>query len=50
MIAQNLIEAFQAHTRRVFRLVVTNLRSAPDALNKKGLLWFSLSLIHVTAL
>jgi hypothetical protein len=42
MVTQDLIETLQAHTFRFFFLVVANLRSAPDTLDQKGALAFSL--------
>ena len=41
VIAQNLIEALQAHTFCFFLFVVTNLLVAPDALDHEGRLVFS---------
>ena len=35
MVAQDLIEALQADARRLFFLVVANLRSAPDTLDQE---------------
>jgi len=46
VIAQDLVEALQAHTGRVFPFVVANLRPAPDTfdqVNIRSLFWF---LIH----
>ena len=37
MVAQNLVEALQANTLRLFLFVVANLRPTPDALDQKGL-------------
>jgi hypothetical protein len=46
MVVENLIEARQAHTRRLFIIVIANRRSAPDTLDHKRLLFFFLYLIH----
>jgi hypothetical protein len=37
MVVENLIEALQANTLRLFLLIVANLRSTPDTLDQKGL-------------
>ena len=47
MVTQDLIETLQANTFRFFFLVIANLRSTPDALDQKGSLSFSSSLVHL---
>ena len=47
MVTQDLVETLQANTFRFFFLIIANLRSTPDALDQKGALSFSSSLVHL---